>query len=188
MRFYANCLNGIIDYTEPRLVKALKEKDNAAYHHLYKHYKGSLFSIISNIIPETEVAEDVLQETFITIWKNIDKYDAGKGRLFTWLLNLARNTAINKLRSKNYKNSLKNDDIINLVNNDETVTAKEMNINHIGLRNEVRKLKEELKNVLDLFYFEGFTQEEISKALNIPLGTVKTRLRMAIIELRKYFR
>ena len=174
--------------TESWLVKALKEKNNAAYHQLYKHYKGSLFSIISNIIPETEVAEDVLQETFITVWKNIDKYDSGKGRLFTWLLNLARNTAINKLHSKNYRNSLKNDDITNFVNDGETMAAKEMNINQIGLRQEVRKLKEDQKNVLELFYFNGFTQEEISKALKIPLGTVKTRLRMAIIELRKHIR
>lgn len=180
-------MTAILNYTEAGLIKALKEKENAAYHHLYTHYKGSLFSIISNIIPETEVAEDVLQETFITVWKNIDKYDPEKGRLYTWLLNLARNTAINKLRSKNYKNSLKNDDISNLVNNDDIKGINQININQIGLRTEVRKLKEDLKNVVELAYFSGFTQEEVSRALNIPLGTVKTRLRTAIIELRNQF-
>jgi len=175
-------------YTETELVNALKQKDNAAFGHLYLYYRGSLYNIINQIVPDTETANDVLQETFITVWKNIDKYDPTKGRLFTWLLNLTRNCAINKTRSKNYKNYLKNDDLDNYVNTSEKTGSTEMNTNQIGLRKEVSKLKNELKLVIELAYFHGCTQEEISKTLNIPLGTVKTRLRTAIIELRKYFR
>lgn len=175
-------------YTENELVTSLKLRENDAFRHLYIHYRGSLFNIINQIVPDVETANDVLQEVFITVWKNIDKYDPEKGRLYTWLLNLTRNTAINKIRSKNYKNFLKNADISNYVNSIEERINFQQNINQIGLRKEVSKLKDEFKVVLELTYFHGCTQEEISKALNIPLGTIKTRIRNALIELRKHFK
>ena len=173
--------------TETALVKALKDHKNEAYRHLYLNYRGSLYNIITQIIPDTGTANDVLQDVFIIIWQNIEKYDPGKGRLYTWLLNLTRNMAINKTRSKNYKNYLKNDDISNYVNHIDQNDAYHQNINLIGLRKETGRLKEELKIVLELSYFNGFTQEEIAEILSIPLGTVKTRLRNAVIELRKKF-
>ena len=175
-------------YTESELVSSLKKKENEAYRYLYINYRGSLFNIINQIIPDIETSNDVLQEVFITVWNNFDKYDPGKGRLYTWLLNLTRNTAINKIRSKNYKGFLKNVDLSIYVNDIEQKENSFLNINQIGLRTEVHKLKDEFKSVLDLAYFHGCTQEEISKALNIPLGTVKTRIRNALIELRKHFK
>ena len=175
-------------YTENELVTSLKLRRNDAFRYLYIHYRGSLFNIINQIVPDVETANDVLQEVFITVWNNIDKYDPGKGRLYTWLLNLTRNTAINKSRSKNYKSFLKNVDISNYVNKIEEKGNFQQDINQIGLRKEVSKLKDEFKIVLELAYFHGCTQEEISKALNIPLGTIKTRIRNALIELRKHFK
>jgi RNA polymerase sigma factor (sigma-70 family) len=174
-------------YSENDLVTALKKHDNNAYRHLYINYRGSLFNAILQIIPDTENASDVLQEVFVTIWKNIDKYDPGKGRLFTWLLKLTRNAAINKTRSKIYKSQQKNEDIANYVNYLEQKTALQQEVNQIGLRKQVHQLREEFKNVLELSYYQGFTQEEVAKALNLPLGTVKTRIRNALIELRKQF-
>ena len=174
-------------YTERELVEALKNHNNDAYRHLYMHYRGSLYNNILQVIKDTETASDVLQEVFTTIWQNIDKYDSGKGRLFTWMLKLTRNAAINKTRSKIYKSQQKNDDISNYVSVIENKITEQPAINQIGLRAQVHRLRDDYKNVLELSYFEGFTQEEISKALNVPLGTVKTRLRNAIIELRKQF-
>jgi RNA polymerase sigma factor (sigma-70 family) len=174
-------------YTESELIDALKHYKNDAYRYLYLHYRGSLYTIISQIIPDNDAANDVLQEVFIAVWKNIDKYDSEKGRLFTWLLNITRNTAINLTRSKNYKNSLKNDDIINYVNYIDETSAYHQNINLIGLRKEVSLLRNEYRAVLELSYFNGFTQVEIAEALNIPLGTVKTRLRNSLLELKKHF-
>ena len=175
-------------YNETELVIALKKKENTAFRYLYLHYRGSLLSIITQIIPDEETANDVLQESIITVWKNIDKYDQAKGRLYTWLLNVTRNTAINKLRSKEYKNSLKNESTENLVYNPEAGFNIETKVNQIGLRKMVSEMKTEYREVLELAYFNGFTQEEISRALNLPLGTVKTRLRNSILELRKKFR
>ncbi len=174
-------------YTETELVMALKSYDNNAYQYLYMNYRGSLFNIITQIIPDTDIANDVLQDVFVIVWKNIDKYDEQKGRLYTWLLSITRNTAINQTRSKNYKNSLKNESIENYVSHIDDKSAYYQNINAIGLRKQVSLLKEKLQVVLVLSYFEGFTQEEIAKTLNIPLGTVKTRLRMGVIELKKHF-
>ncbi len=173
-------------YTEKELVNALKEHHNEAYRHLYLHYRGALYNNILQVIPSVEAANDVLQEVFVTIWKNIDKYDESKGRLFTWMLKLTRNMAINQTRVKNFKVHGKNEDISNYVSIIEE-KSEQPGINHIGLRQQVHKLRPEYKDVLELSYFQGFKQEEIATALKIPLGTVKTRLRNAIIELRREF-
>lgn len=174
-------------YTETALVESLKEKDNGAFQYLYNNYKGALFTIIKQIVPDETIAGDILQEAFIMAWKNIDKYDATKGRLFTWLFNVTRNCAINTTRSKNYKAGQKNDSLDNYVNYLDERDTQVLNINQIGLRKQVHQLREDYKNVLELSYFSGFTHEEIAKILEIPVGTVKTRLRNALIELRKLF-
>jgi len=174
-------------YTEKELTEALKKHDNAAYRHLYMNYRGALYNNILQIIPDTETAADVLQEAFIQIWKNIDKYDENKGRLFTWMLKLTRNMAINQTRIKNFKVHSKNEELTNYVSVIDNKTPQLTAINHIGLRQQVHKLRKELKDVIELSYFEGLKQEEISEILKIPLGTVKSRIRMAVIELRKEF-
>ena len=94
-------------YTELELVAALKQRDNDAYGYLYDHYSGSLYTIVKQIVQNTELANDVLQEVFLNIWRRIESYDPAKGRLFTWMLNVARNAAIDTLRSKSYQNSQK---------------------------------------------------------------------------------
>lgn len=172
---------------ESELVTALNQQDNQAYKHLYIHYRGALFNIILQFVPDTEMANDILQEVFLAIWKNMDKYDAKKGRLFTWLHTLTRNTAINTIRSKSFKVQAKNENLEDFVSVIELKTGIEQIVNQIGLRKQVHLLRAEYKNVLELSYYNGFTQEEIAKTLNIPLGTVKTRLRNALIELRKQF-
>ena len=174
-------------YTETALVSALKLLDKNAFEYLYHNYKGALLTVIKQVIADEETAGDVLQEAFVLAWKNIDKYDAAKGKLFTWLYNVTRNCAINTTRSKTYKSQQKNDSIGNYVSYTDNLPGQEVNINKIGLRQQVHLLREDYKNVLELSYFNGYTHEEISRILNIPEGTVKTRLRNALIELRKKF-
>ena len=177
----------IQSYTEGELVAALKEHKNEAYRYLYLHYRGSLYNVITQVIADTETANDVLQEVFVTIWKNIHMYNAEKGRLFTWMLKLTRNVTINQTRVKNYQMHRQNGGIDNYVNYIEAKDPQQMDINQIGLRKQVHQLRQEYKDVLELSYFQGFKQEKIAKTLGIPIGTVKTRLRNAIIELRKQF-
>ena len=176
-----------IIYTEDSLIAGLRKHDNDAFKHLYLHYKNTMLAVILTIVNDVETANDILQEVFITAWKNIDKYEESKGRLFTWLHTLARNTSINTLRSKNFKVKYKNENLEDYVYNIEHKDPLLQNINTIGLRKQVHLLREEYKAVLELSYFNGYTQEEIAQSLEIPIGTVKTRLRNALIELRKQF-
>lgn len=161
--------------------------DNSAYEYLYMYYRGALYNTILQLIQDKEIASDVLQEVFVTVWQQIDKYDEKKGKLFTWLVRLTRNMAINKLRSKLYKSQAKNESLDNYVVSIDEKNFETDNVNRIGLRKQVHLLREDYKNVIELSYYNGFTQEEISQALKIPLGTVKTRLRNALLELRKQF-
>jgi RNA polymerase sigma-70 factor (ECF subfamily) len=170
-------------YTEQELVALLQQRQQSAFSYLYDNYAAALYGIIVAIVPDRELASDVLQEVFVKIWRQVTSYDAEKGRLFTWMMNIARNASIDMLRSKNYQSGKQNRELR------ETVYEKggsiAVNIEYIGLRKIVHSLKEEYKVLVELSYFQGYTQNEISKMLNMPLGTVKTRLRSALIQLRE---
>ncbi len=140
--------------------------------------------IIYKVIPSQEIAEEVLQDTFVKVWKYAKQYDASKGRLYTWFVNIARNTAIDKVRSAGFRKDQKTDSIENLVYTD-SAGAEEANIADSGLRTVINSLDEKYRTLIELVYFQGYSQREIEKEFNIPLGTVKTRLRAAISELRK---
>lgn len=173
---------------ESELVALLKSRNKEGFDYLYANYSAALFGIINRIITDKDDAEDVLQDAFVKIWSNIDNYSSTKGRFFTWMLNLCRNLAIDKLRSANYKYHNKN-----LSLDYETISfydknqAHAENVDVIGLRKIVTSLRIEYRELIELSYFGGFTQAEIADKLNIPLGTVKTRLRSAIKELRNKF-
>ncbi|MES2650417.1 MAG: sigma-70 family RNA polymerase sigma factor [Bacteroidota bacterium] len=176
-----------ISLSEEELVNALKRQETIAIKALYDMYSGALLGVISRIVIHTEVAEDLLQETFVKIWNSASTYDSSKGRLFTWMMNVARNLSIDKLRSKDFKNSNKNQDIENNVDFIDEQKKVIFNADTLGLKELVTKLKPEFKSVLDMIYFKGYTHVEAAEELNLPLGTVKTRVRMAILELRKNF-
>lgn len=173
-----------ITYTEPELVELLKQRDNKAFNYLYEHYSGALYGVVMPIVNDAEVANDVLQEVFLNIWRKIDSYDPGKGRLFTWMLNIARNAAIDMLRSKNFQNTRKNQPLSDTVN--WSTNTQVQNVDNIGLRKMLEKLKDEQRTLVELAYFRGYTHEEIAAMEGIPLGTVKTRIRAALIQLRNY--
>jgi len=172
-------------YNEQELVSALRERDNHAYSYLYDNYSGALYSIILQIVQNTELANDILQEVFINIWRKIETYDASKGRLFTWMLNIARNASIDALRSKSYQNSMKNQELGENVNNIGSHSTQ-TNTDYIGLKKTLSKLKPEHRVLIELAYFKGYTHEEIAQIEDIPLGTVKTRIRNALLQLKEY--
>lgn len=173
------------NYTEEELIALLKSKDAGAYSLLYDNYSAALFGIISKVVSAEEIAEDILQDVFVKIWKNIENYDASKGRLFTWMLNIARNTAIDYSRSKQSKMDGKLRDLENSRYEVNKQSSLQSNTDFIGVKEQVAKLKEDYRVLIDMLYFEGYTQEDAAKELNIPLGTVKTRIRAAIVKLRE---
>lgn len=184
--FYLHRLKKTSPYNdEQRLILGIQEKEATAFNYLYDNYSGALFGVINRIVQSEEIAEDVLQEAFVKIWKNADQYNTQKGTLFTWMLNISRNLAIDTLRSKSYKKETQNQNLeenVYQVDSQEQVQTK---VDHIGLKEQVNQLKPDQKILIDMIYFEGYTQDDVSKELNIPLGTVKTRLRAAIQQLRK---
>lgn len=176
-----------ISLTEPELIQAIQNKDKIGAEALYDMYSSSLHGVIYRIVLHEEIAEDLLQETFIRIWNSFSSYDTSRGKLFTWMVNIARNIAIDKTRSKDFRNSSKTENIENNVLSIEGNFQSEMNPETLGLKELVEKLKPDQKMVLDLVYYKGYTHVEVAEQLEIPLGTVKTRLRNAIITLRKVF-
>lgn len=165
------------------MVQLLSQRSQHAFGYLYENYSGALLSVILNIVNDEELANDVLQEVFVKIWKQGGTYDSTKGRLFTWMLNIARNASIDTIRSKSYQNSKQNKSLPD--DSAAIAGSSELRTDHIGLKKIVHNLKEEYKILVELSYFQGYTQDEIAKMLNIPLGTVKTRLRTALIQLRE---
>lgn len=130
------------------------------------------------------MAEEVLQDVFLKIWDKVESYDPAKGKLFTWMLNLTRNQAIDKTRSKEISKSRKTDDLDNLVNQIDNAEHAELFVDSIGLKEVLDRLPESQRFVVEFLYLKGYSQSELAKEFDIPLGTVKTRLRLGMIELR----
>ena len=178
-------MSAIIKYSEEELVMQLQSRSQQAFAYLYDNYGAALNGVIYKMVEDKELAEDILQEAFVKIWNNFSSYNADKGRLFTWMLNITRNLTIDTLRSKGYKKQSKISSDENSVSNYADNKAVNEKFDALGLRKQLSNLKPEQRSIIDMAYFSGYTQEEISKEMGIPLGTVKTRMRSAILELRK---
>jgi RNA polymerase sigma-70 factor (ECF subfamily) len=175
-------LSTSLTYEEKDLVASLRNKDDQAFGYLYDHYSGALYGVIKQIVGDVELSSDVLQEAFVNIWRRIDSYDESKGRLFTWMLNVARNAAIDKTRSRAFQQSMRQQPLMD----GETagLPSVKPGFEDFGLKKVLSRLKEEQRLLIDLSYYQGYTHEQIAKALDIPLGTVKTRIRSALTQLR----
>lgn len=173
-----------ITIEETELIKRLKAKDRSALSYLYDHYSGALFGVISRIIKNEDVAEEILQDVFLKVWHRIDSYDSLKGRLFTWMLNIARNQAIDKTRSGEFTKEKKTNTIEDYVTTLEGKDSNQQSVDAIGLAEVLDKLPEEQKFIVTQLYLKGYTHSEVAEEFNIPLGTVKTRLRLAMLALR----
>ncbi|MEP1096244.1 MAG: sigma-70 family RNA polymerase sigma factor [Cyclobacteriaceae bacterium] len=169
---------------QDQLVKEIQERRPEALNYLYDNYSGAIYGSILRIVQEEDIAKEVLQDAFMKFWDKIDQYDSSKGRFFTWMVNVTRNLAIDKLRSKELKKAQKTDDIGDYVNT-RSEGATHQNIDGIGMQEAMQGLRDEERFVLEMVYFKGYTQSEIEKEFGIPLGTIKTRLRMALVTMRK---
>lgn len=169
---------------EEKIVTLLQKGDKAALNILYENYSNSLYGVILKITINEELAKDALQETFVKVWKNAKKYDSKKAKLFTWLFRIARNTAIDKLRSHN--NRFEKEVQIDK-SNVYILPATSINQDTIDLQKHVATLEEKYQIVLKALFFEGMTQQEASDELDIPLGTIKSRLKIGLRELKKIY-
>ncbi len=168
------------------LISQIAQGNEKAFEGLYDSYSPALYGVVLKIVRDEAVAQDVLQEAMVKIWKNIHSFDSKKGSIFTWMLNIARNRAIDELRKMKRSGggeiqSLSLD--VNISNgNNPTIREQE-----IGIKDLLKKLPAEQMEVMEYLYFQGFTQQEVSDELDLPLGTVKSRARIALRDLRKFF-
>ena len=172
---------------QDQFILNLQAGDENAFQCLYDSYSASLFGIIFRIVDDKKEAENLLQDCFVKIWLNIASYDPDKGRLATWMFNIARNTAIDFTRSKYFNQKQKNQTMENLVGEGKEQAVTPLLVDTLGLRQLVQKLTPVCREVIEWMYFEGYTQQEIADNMGIPLGTVKSRTRLALKELREFF-
>ncbi len=166
---------------EENIVSLLQKRDTKGIDLLYDHYANLIFGLIYKIVKADDIADLVLQDTFLKVWEKIDQYNQYKGRFLTWVLNIAKNTAIDMLRSKHYRESSKLTNIDSLLSNP---AKTEIKIDDIGIKEMVGRLDEKYQIIIELIYFNGFTYAEAAEELNIPLGTIKSRVRRAFKDLR----
>jgi len=176
---------GNIAEDQSLLVEGLRNRDELALRELYNAYGAALNGVILRIVEDEAIAAEALQDVIMKIWQKIEQYDSSKGRLFTWMMQLARNTAKDKFKTKEYSQKRKTDQIDQVVPIVESRNPVETYIEDIGVRKLIDSLREEESQVIYLVYFKGYTQAEAAKEIPIPLGTVKTRLRMALKNLKK---
>lgn len=174
----------MISPIEQRIVDLLNQGNKQAISLLYENYADALFGVIKKVLSDDDLAQDALQETFIKVWKKAKTYDASKAKLFTWLYRIAYNTAIDKVRSQTNKDSK---EIQIDISNVYKLTSEGINQDVMDIKTHLSTLDEKYQIVLNALFFEGMTQQEASEELDIPLGTIKSRLKIGLRELKKIY-
>ncbi len=174
----------MISTIEKEIVYLLERGDKKAITLLYENYADSLFGVIKKIIVDDDTAQDVLQESFVKIWRYAKKYDASKAKLFTWLYRIAYNTAIDKTRSLKNKSGK---EVQIETSNVYKITSNGLNEDVLDIKKHLSSLDEKYQIVINALFFEGMTQQEASEELDIPLGTIKSRLKIGLRELKKIY-
>jgi len=169
---------------EKHIIQLLLDQDEKGMSLLYDYYGDTLLGVAFKVTKDEDLAKDVLQEGLIKVWKKIHSYDAKKAKLFTWLFRIIRNTAIDKIRSINTKSD---QEIQVEVSNVYNLGVNNVIPEHMDVRKHLNSLDEKYMVVLDALFFKGMTQQEASDALDMPLGTVKSRLKIGLRELKKIF-
>ena len=168
-----------------RLMQRIAERDSSAYQTFYKKYSGLIFASISNVLNDHHDREDVMQEVLVQLWNKAYLYEPRKGKPLTWLTTLARNRAIDRIRSKQRRARLNGDFEIESRNVqpefDESAHDILENKERDGIvMRAVEKLNPDQREAIQLVYFNGLTQAEVAESLHEPLGTVKARIRRGV--------
>lgn len=168
-----------------QVITLIKAKDEKGLNYLYDNYSGALNGIIYRIVGSEKISEEILQQTFLKVWEKIHSYDSNKSTLFTWMSRIARNSAIDVKRLKSFEHNQKTESIDNqfdIAQNTSDLSEK------IDVEILLKNVDPKYKMVLDCVYLQGYSHREAAEKLDLPLGTVKTRLRNALNQLRENLR
>jgi RNA polymerase sigma-70 factor, ECF subfamily len=174
------------------LLHLVRSKSERGFNILYDNYCGALYAVLIKMVRRSDISEDLLQDTFVKIWRYIETYDDTKGSLFTWMLNIAKNVAFDFLRSSSNRNEMLNVnvDFISCQNDfvgGLSIENTEFEFNDMK-DNALQQLNPLCAEVIDMIFFYGCTHEQTAEILNLPLGTVKTRARKGLAILRTLYR
>ena len=178
-----NQANGPIIDTQT-LVEMIIDKNEKGFLILYERYSGVLYGVLLKFVIRTEIADDLLQDTFVKIWRNINNFDPAKGTLYTWMLRIARNQAIDFLRSSSHLQQLRQVNIDVCLSQVDQTNRTYTNLAEVDFNDFKCKvlpyLDQKQAEVIDMIFFYGWTQKQTATKLKIPLGTVKTRARKGL--------
>jgi len=170
------------------LLTQVGKRDQVAFEAFYDRFERQAFSLAYRIIGERSAAEDIVQEAFLSIWKSGERYDKTRGSAGAWALGIVRNRAIDTLRSKASRTpTLDSDDDSVLESRPATNRTDEQAMRRETqreVREVISELPEKQSKVINLAFFGGFSQSEISEMLDLPLGTVKGRMRLGLEKIR----
>lgn len=170
--------------TDASLYVRISEQDKDALEQLYDRYEKILFSFLYKMLEDRDLAEEALQEVFIKIWRGKGVYDESKGKFTSWLFRMAQNTAIDLIR-KRKKPSVPIEEADQMASSETPVDKQvEWQEQKGQIETAVQRLSAEQQKMIDLFYFKGHTHEAIADMCDIPLGTVKSRIRLALKKLK----
>lgn len=170
--------------TDAALMDKVVARDEAALAAVYDRYAAMLSSVLNRILRDSQAAEEILQGTFFQLWRTAARFDAARGSLAGWLLVIARNRAISRLRRRNPAagEELGENSVVLPLNLESSLAQQQL----LGrVKSAMDNLPAEQRACVELAYFEGLTHSEIAQRTGDPLGTVKTRLRSAVEILKK---
>jgi RNA polymerase sigma-70 factor, ECF subfamily len=179
-----NSKTAIGSVDDSALLTRIGQRDENAMEDLFRRYSGVVYSVALRVLHDSGQAEDVLQEVFMQLWRDPTVFVQQRGSLGGWLVVVARNRAIDLLRRRKPTDSV--DDVV-LASSVNVAEEAERNTIMQKVRQVIAGLPQEQRNTLELAYFEGLSHTEIASRTGDPLGTVKNRIRQALISLRKAF-
>ena len=171
--------------SESELISGIVHKDRSAFSELYNRFSQSVFKWSLKIVKDKGEAEEVVQEVFLQIWNTAATYNSNRGEIATWIINITRSRAIDKLRNSKFKkqNITIKEEIL-LLKYDTRIKFEEKSENRSIIKNALNKLPTEQKKAIETVYYDGLTHIEAAEKLKIPVGTIKTRIRLAVSKLR----
>ena len=178
--------------TDIELMQRVHVNDSKALEALYNRYSPLLYTLIKKIVPDEDVAKDVLSDVFVIIWRKIDLFDFNSNNAYTWIVTITRNKAVDTIRRarnssemKPYNDEYENKEIIpKLSQTFDPLDLETANNIKDGIEAALNKLTDAQKFVINLAYYEGLTQKEIAERLKIPVPTVKSKIKIALSNLK----
>jgi len=177
-------INWPVAPVEKEILRLFEEGNVKAMDLLYDNYSDALYGVILRMVGSEAIASDVLQDSFVKIWQNSRSYDPSKGRLFTWLVRIVKNKSIDAIRKTGRKEEIQSE--LKIVHKNDRSDSSDPTLQH-DLNTVLSNLDKDQRNLIEHSYILGYSHPEIAEKFDIPLGTVKTRIRNAMKELRSIF-